>query len=83
MTDRIADPLAVLRDGRARTEKAGKNPIVPLMKICWAGATKNTTEDIAGLIQALDEANTGFLLWYYGWVFHSDEDRYDPAAVIK
>jgi len=73
----------LVREWQARTAGAGEKPVVPLAKICWASATNNTTEDVAAVVRSCDRAGTGFCLWYYGWILHSDDARYDPAAVVR
>jgi hypothetical protein len=58
-------------------------PVIPLAKVCWAGATKNDTGDVVRTIEALTGAKLGFVLWYYGWIFRPEDDRYDPEAVVR
>lgn len=64
-------------------EKAGGKPFVPLAKVCWESATTNTTDDVAAVIRACDAKQLGFVLWTYDWLFHSDDRRYDAAALVK
>lgn len=59
------------------------SPMIPLVKVCWADATQNTTEDVCNAIESCENAKMGFLLWYYTWIFHSEDNRYDPAAVAE
>ena len=53
----------VAADMRSFRKKA---PVIPLVKLYWKQATRNTTEDI---LHAMDEAEAegldGFFLWYY------------------
>jgi|GEM_PF-787139 len=57
-------------------------PVIPLAKICWASATDNTTEDVINTIETCSKQKIGFLLWYYEWIFHSSDNRYDPKAIL-
>ncbi|MHC4600404.1 MAG: DNRLRE domain-containing protein, partial [Planctomycetota bacterium] len=70
-----------------RAKKLVKNakskPVVPLAKICWASATKNKTEDVVSILRSSRKHGISCLLWYYGWVFHPEGDRYDPKAVVE
>jgi hypothetical protein len=57
--------------------------VVPLLKVFWGTQTNNDAADVARAIAACERAGTGFVLWYYDWVFHNDQpDRYDRRAVI-
>lgn len=85
-------PFLSVRKGADMSERVGQvralagetgKPVVPLAKVCWSSATENGTEDVVRAIGACLEQRTGFLLWYYGWIFHDDDDRYDPARVIE
>lgn len=60
---------------------AGGKPVIPLLKTCWEQQTKNTSADVAQAIKACDKAGIGFILWYYEWIFHSTDGRYDPKVV--
>jgi hypothetical protein len=75
--DRLIRQAATLR------ERARGKPVVPLAKICWASATRNTTEDVVRTIQSAGKARLGFLMWYYGWIFHSTDGRYDPEPIVE
>ncbi|MHC5038523.1 MAG: DNRLRE domain-containing protein [Planctomycetota bacterium] len=74
--DRQAAQMKTLR------EKVKDKPFIPLAKICWSSATKNTTEDVVNTILSCGRNDVGFLLWYYGWVFHSEKKRYDPKTIV-
>jgi hypothetical protein len=41
------------------------------------------TDDVVQSIRQCDRAATGFLLWYYEWVFHSEDRRYEPRPLIE
>ncbi len=57
--------------------------MIPLLKVYWADETRNSSEDITRAIKACNAARTGFILWYYEWVFHSPDHRYDREAIIR
>ena len=57
--------------------------MTPFLKICWASETRNSTNDVVQSIRGCDRAAAGFLLWYYEWVFHSEDGRYDPRPVVE
>ena len=59
-----------------------KKWMAPLLKICWVDATNNTTADIVQSLKDCETAKTGFLFWYYGWVFHSDDRPYNPKTIV-
>ena len=73
----LADASAALR------EKAAGKPFVPLAKVCWEQATNNTTEDVAAVVKTCDERKLGFVLWTYDWLFHPENGRYDPDALVR
>jgi murein DD-endopeptidase MepM/ murein hydrolase activator NlpD len=68
--------LAVLKRG------AENKPVIPLLKTCWELSTNNTTEDVSRVIQGCEQTKAGYILWYYGWLFHSREKRYDPKTLL-
>ncbi len=76
-TSRLVKNILSLR------RSAGDKAVLPLVKVCWASSTRNTTVDIVNVIRDTEEAGLGFLLWYYGWIFHPEENRYDAAALVK
>ena len=80
--DRPVDVPAELARIAALRSRVAPKPVVPLAKVCWENATENTTEDVAAAIRESDAAMSGFLLWYYGWIFRSETDRYDAAALV-
>ncbi len=57
--------------------------MAPLLKVCWVEATQNSTADIVQTLQSCRQNKTGFLLWYYEWVLHSKNRRYDPKAIVE
>ena len=61
--------------------KVDGKPVVPLAKICWSTATNNDTKDVANAIRLCEEQKSGFVLWYYGWIFHHPQ-RYDAKAIV-
>ena len=77
----------LVSEARTLSYAAWGKPIVPLVKVCWADATQNTTEDICNAIESCEDAKMGFLLWYYTWIFHSEDNytdvRYNPAVVAE
>ncbi|MHC4550794.1 MAG: DNRLRE domain-containing protein [Planctomycetota bacterium] len=76
------DPASLVGAVRWLAQRAKKKPVVPLAKICWASATRNGTEDVVDAIRACGKQRLGFVLWYYSWIFHSEDGRYDPASVV-
>jgi tetratricopeptide (TPR) repeat protein len=81
--DAAGDPVPAERLVRdAARLRAGQRPVVSLVKICWASATKNTTQDVVNVIQCAKKARLGFILWYYGWLFHTKQG-YDPKRIIE
>lgn len=68
---------------RLASLRPAKKPFVPLVKVCWASATRNTTEDVIAALRSCEKHDLGFLLWYYEWVFHAKDARYDPQALIR
>ena len=80
---RPVDTSRLVKDMLALRKSAGVKPVMPLVKVCWASSTRNTTEDIVNAIRDTEKAGLGFLLWYYGWIFHPDENRYDAKALVK
>ena len=76
-TDKLTSEIRSLSYG------AWGSPMIPLVKVCWADATQNTTEDVCNAIASCENEKLGFLLWYYTWVFHSEENRYDSVAVAE
>jgi hypothetical protein len=57
--------------------------LAPLLKICWNNETHNTTADVVDTLQICEKNETGFLLWYYGWVFHGDDRQYDAKPIVE
>jgi len=55
--------------------------VIPLAKICWASSTNNTTEDIVNMIKACNKEQTSYILWYYSWIFHSNNHQYNPDYI--
>mgnify|MGYP000947334938 CR=1 FL=1 len=70
------DVLAGLKPG------ADGKPVVPLLKVCWAAATNNTTDDVVQAVRRCDERGSGSILWYYDWIFHDRDGRYDLKAIL-
>ena len=66
----------------ALKSQSGNKAVIPLAKICWASSTNNSTDDIIGTIRGCEKARTGFILWYYDWVFHATDGRYNPKAIL-
>jgi len=58
-------------------------PMIPLVKVCWEADTDNTSSDIISAIRKCDAAGTGFVLWYYEWIFRSADHRYDRKAIVE
>jgi hypothetical protein len=56
-------------------------PVIPFAKTCWEPYTENTTEDIIYTIYTCDYEQTGFMLWYYDWIFHDETMGYDTWAI--
>jgi hypothetical protein len=56
-------------------------PVIPFAKTCWEPYTVNTTEDIIYTIYTCDYEQTGFMLWYYDWIFHDETMGYDTWAI--
>ncbi len=75
------DVNALLDDLITPGSQPGNKPVIPLAKICWEAATDNTTEDIVNTIEACENRQTGFILWYYDWIFYSG--RYDSEAIAE
>jgi hypothetical protein len=67
------------RRTHASTESEGR---VALVKCCWASETRNRSEDVAAVLAAMQDAQTPFCLWYYGWLFHSQDGRYDAKSLV-
>jgi hypothetical protein len=68
--DNPVDVNSLLDDLITPDTQPGHKPVIPLAKICWADATDNTTEDIINTIEACENRQRGFILWYYEWIFH-------------
>ncbi len=68
---------------RALRSAHADKPLIPLMKVCWASGTQNTSTDVIRAIKRCRQEKMGFVLWYYGWIFHSTEKRYDGKAITK
>ncbi|MHC4260440.1 MAG: hypothetical protein ACYSTF_08550, partial [Planctomycetota bacterium] len=88
MINRWGDPNpvnvnALLDDLITPDTQPGHKPVIPLAKICWETATDNTTEDIINTIESCESRQTGFLLWYYDWIFHSTGGMYNPTSIIE
>ncbi|MHC4647979.1 MAG: hypothetical protein ACYTBJ_21170 [Planctomycetota bacterium] len=86
MVNRWADPNpvdvnALLDDLITPGSQPGNKPVIPLAKTFWGDATDNTTEDIVNTIEACENRQTGFILWYYDWIFYSG--RYDAEAIAE
>ncbi|MBN1256356.1 MAG: hypothetical protein JXA52_01480, partial [Planctomycetes bacterium] len=56
--------------------------VIPLAKICWESSTNNTTEDIINTIKICSAENTGYILWYYSWIFHSTDNKYNTNCLV-
>jgi murein DD-endopeptidase MepM/ murein hydrolase activator NlpD len=71
---------------RARLELLRKHHqekwMAPLLKTCWETQTHNSTADIASTVRSCEEMKAGFLLWYYEWIFHSEDQRYDAKTIV-
>ncbi|MBN2489687.1 MAG: DNRLRE domain-containing protein [Planctomycetes bacterium] len=79
--DRPVEAERLVEQTLALRARARGKPVLPLVKICWADATRNTTEDVVNIVRKARERKLGFLLWYYEWIFHPEDDRYDPLAI--
>jgi len=77
------DVNSLLDDLITPDTQPGHKPVIPLAKICWETATDNTTEDIVNTIQACDSRQTGFILWYYDWIFDPYGGMYGPASILE
>lgn len=86
--------LSVIRDGESPVDlshqmeslvdlrsKVDGKPVVTLAKICWSTATNNDTRDVVSAIRLCEERKSGFILWYYDWIFHQPQ-RYDAKAIV-
>ncbi|MHC4477487.1 MAG: peptidoglycan DD-metalloendopeptidase family protein [Planctomycetota bacterium] len=73
------DVDALLDDLITPDTQPGHKPVIPLAKICWGSATDNTTEDIINAIESCQNRQTGFILWYYDWIFYTG--LYDAQAI--
>lgn len=80
--DSPLDAPGVVGEIAALRRESGGKPIVPLVKTCWALSTNNTTEDVAHVIRRCEQAKTNYILWYYSWLFHSTQKRYDPKTLL-
>ncbi|MHC4623242.1 MAG: peptidoglycan DD-metalloendopeptidase family protein [Planctomycetota bacterium] len=77
------DVNSLLDDLITPDTQPGHKPVIPLAKTCWADETDNTTEDIINTIEACENRETGFVLWYYEWIFHPAGGMYDPEAIVE
>jgi hypothetical protein len=77
------DPGPSVTDAKRLAAKLAPKQVLPLLKVCWAEATRNDATDVARAIDACDRAGVGFVLWYYEWVFYADGNRYDREAVAR
>jgi murein DD-endopeptidase MepM/ murein hydrolase activator NlpD len=74
-------PFPNLRFEQYRAAHPGKW-MAPLLKTCWVEATNNTTADVVQSLKDCKENKTGFLLWYYCWLFHSHDRPYNPKMIV-
>ena len=77
------DPTREIAALVAMKANSGGKSVVPLANIYWADATNNGTQDIVSAIEKCEQASLGYLLWYYRWIFHSDDLRYDVQSLIE
>jgi murein DD-endopeptidase MepM/ murein hydrolase activator NlpD len=70
------------RLGQFRTAHADKW-MAPLLKTCWMNETHNSTTDIVETLGNCRQNKTGFLLWYYEWVLHSQDRTYDAKTIVE
>ncbi|MHC4153938.1 MAG: DNRLRE domain-containing protein [Planctomycetota bacterium] len=77
------DVNTLLDDLITPDSQPGNKPVIPLAKICWEDATDNTTEDIVNTVESCENRQTGFILWYYDWIFHNETGRYDAQAITE
>lgn len=77
------DLIAALERAREPRTRYRDLPVVPLLKACWSGGTRNTSEDVAEAIRLATRTGTGFLLWYYEWLFGATDDRYDRNVLLS
>ncbi|MHC4616513.1 MAG: peptidoglycan DD-metalloendopeptidase family protein [Planctomycetota bacterium] len=77
------DVNSLLDDLITPDTQPGHKPVIPLAKICWGYATNNTTEDIVNTIEACDNRQRGFVLWYYDWIFDPYSGMYSPAWILE
>ena len=77
------DAEALTADANALKARLGPVPVIPLIKTCWANATNNTTSDVTRVIRACDASKTGFVLWYYEWLFHPVERDYNAGKIVE
>jgi len=77
------DVNSLLDDLITPGSQPGNKPVIPLAKICWVDATDNTTEDVINTIESCENRQTGFVLWYYEWIFHPTNGMYDPDSIIE
>jgi murein DD-endopeptidase MepM/ murein hydrolase activator NlpD len=76
-------PLAFPQDKLERIRAAhAKQWMAPLLKVCWQSQTNNSTADVVQTLQSCQENKTGFLVWYYEWILHPDDGRYDPKPIV-
>jgi hypothetical protein len=67
---------------KALQQAAHGKPLLPLVKVCWADETRNDTSDVIHAIRDCQREGMGFILWEYGWIFRSEDHRYDPLQVL-
>jgi hypothetical protein len=77
------DVGSLLDDLITPDSQPGNKAVIPLAKICWEGATDNTTEDIINTVETCENRQTGFLLWYYDWILHPTGGMYAPDSIIE
>jgi hypothetical protein len=57
----------------------------PFLKTCWADQTDNDAADVARALAACDARGSGFVLWYYDWLFRPGPraPKYDRRTLVE
>jgi hypothetical protein len=76
------DTPALASQVKTLQKSMGEKPVIPLIKVCWEDETRNDTSDVIHAIRDCQRDGTGFILWYYEWLFHSSAGRYDAPLVL-
>lgn len=77
------DPAKLLAGARTVRSRRKGRAVVPFAKVCWESATTNQTEDVVATIAECRKQTSSFILWYYEWLFHHPQGRYDRKALVE